>query len=230
MNASTLEIPTIDTNNDFMPLLGTDYVELYVGNAKQAAHYYKTAFGYQSLAYAGPETGVRDRSSYVLIQEKMRLVLKSPLSSTHPIAEHHKKHGDGVKVLALWVDDAYKAYEEATKRGGKSYLEPQTLTDENGEVRLAGIHTYGEVVHIFVERKNYKGVFMSGYVKWETEYRPTSTGLKFIDHMVGNVELGSMNTWSKFYEDVMGFANLITFDDKDISTDYTALMSKVMTN
>ena len=230
MNASTLEIPTIDTNNDFMPLLGTDYVELYVGNAKQAAHYYKTAFGFQSLAYAGPETGVRDRSSYVLIQEKMRLVLTSPLSSTHPIAEHHKKHGDGVKVLALWVDDAYKAYEEATKRGGKSYMEPQTLTDENGEVRLAGIHTYGEVVHIFVERKNYKGVFMPGFVEWKSDYNPKPTGLKYVDHCVGNVGWNQMNPWVKFYEDVLGFRNILSFDDKDISTEYSALMSKVMSN
>nr|MBP6316142.1 4-hydroxyphenylpyruvate dioxygenase [Chitinophagaceae bacterium] len=230
MNASTLEIPTIDTNNDFMPLLGTDYVELYVGNAKQAAHYYKTAFGFQSLAYAGPETGVRDRSSYVLIQEKMRLVLTSPLSSTHPIAEHHKKHGDGVKVLALWVDDAYKAYEEATKRGGKSYLEPQTLTDENGEVRLAGIHTYGEVVHIFVERKNYNGVFMPGFVEWKSDYNPKPSGLKYVDHCVGNVGWNQMNPWVKFYEDVLGFRNILSFDDKDISTEYSALMSKVMSN
>ena len=230
MNASTLEIPTIDTNNDFMPLLGTDYVELYVGNAKQAAHYYKTAFGFQSLAYAGPETGVRDRSSYVLIQEKMRLVLTSPLSSTHPIAEHHKKHGDGVKVLALWVDDAYKAYEEATKRGGKSYMEPQTLTDENGEVRLAGIHTYGEVVHIFVERKNYNGVFMPGFVEWKSDYNPKPSGLKYVDHCVGNVGWNQMNPWVKFYEDVLGFRNILSFDDKDISTEYSALMSKVMSN
>ncbi|MBK7690794.1 MAG: 4-hydroxyphenylpyruvate dioxygenase [Bacteroidetes bacterium] len=230
MNTSTLEIPTIDTNNDFMPLLGTDYVELYVGNAKQAAHYYKTAFGFQSLAYAGPETGVRDRSSYVLIQEKMRLVLTSPLSSTHPIAEHHKKHGDGVKVLALWVDDAYKAYEEATKRGGKSYLEPQTLTDENGEVRLAGIHTYGEVVHIFVERKNYNGVFMPGFVEWKSDYNPKPSGLKYVDHCVGNVGWNQMNPWVKFYEDVLGFRNILSFDDKDISTEYSALMSKVMSN
>ncbi len=230
MNTSTLEIPTLDTTNDFMPLLGTDYVELYVGNAKQAAHYYKTAFGFQSLAYAGPETGVRDRSSYVLIQEKMRLVLTSPLSSAHPIAEHHKKHGDGVKVLALWVEDAYKAYEEATNRGGKSYMEPQTLTDENGEVRLAGIHTYGEVVHIFVERKNYKGVFMPGFVEWKSDYNPKPSGLKYVDHCVGNVGWNQMNPWVKFYEDVLGFRNILSFDDKDISTEYSALMSKVMSN
>ncbi len=230
MNTATDTINEEITSTDFMPLLGTDYVELYVGNAKQAAHYYKTAFGFQSLAYAGPETGVRDRSSYVLIQEKMRLVLTSPLSSTHPIAEHHKKHGDGVKVLALWVDDAYKAYEEATKRGGKSYMEPQTLTDENGEVRLAGIHTYGEVVHIFVERKNYKGIFMPGFVEWKSDYNPKPTGLKYVDHCVGNVGWNQMNPWVKYYEDVLGFKNILSFDDKDISTEYSALMSKVMSN
>lgn len=230
MNTSTLETPSINKSVDFMPLLGTDYVELYVGNAKQSAHYYKTAFGFQSLAYAGPETGVRDRVSYVLIQDKIRLVLTSPLNSTHPIAEHHKKHGDGVKVLALWVDDAYYAYEEATKRGGKSYLEPQTLNDEHGEVRLAGIHTYGEVVHIFVERKNYSGIFMPGFVAWKSEYNPKPTGLKYVDHCVGNVGWNQMNPWVKYYEDVLGFRNILSFDDKDISTEYSALMSKVMSN
>jgi 4-hydroxyphenylpyruvate dioxygenase len=230
METQILEQTTSNQTTDFMPLLGTDYVEIYVGNAKQAAHYYKTAFGFQSLAYAGPETGVRDRASYVLVQDKMRLVLTSPLNSDHPIAVHHKKHGDGVKVLALWVEDAYKAYEEATSRGGKSYMEPQTLTDENGEVRLAGIHTYGEVVHIFVERKNYKGVFMPGFVAWQSDYNPKPTGLKYVDHCVGNVGWNQMNPWVKFYEDVLGFKNILSFDDKDISTEYSALMSKVMSN
>jgi len=215
---------------DFLPIIGTDYVELYVGNAKQAAHFYKTAFGFQELAYAGLETGLRDRVSYVLVQDKIRLVLTSPFDPESQISDHLRRHGDGVKVIALWVDDARKAYEETTKRGAKSYLEPTVSKDEHGEIVRAGIHTYGETVHVFVERKNYKGVFMPGFVKWETEYRPASTGLKYIDHMVGNVELGAMNTWSKFYEEVMGFANLVTFDDKDISTEYTALMSKVMTN
>jgi 4-hydroxyphenylpyruvate dioxygenase len=215
---------------DFLPLLGTDYVELYVGNAKQSAHYYKTAFGFQSLAYAGPETGVRDRVSYVLIQDKIRLILTSPLNSEHPIAEHHKKHGDGVKVLALWVDDAYDAYEQTIQRGGKSYMEPQTLTDDHGEIRMSGIHTYGEVVHIFVERKNYLGVFMPGFVQWKSDYNPAPVGLKYVDHCVGNVGWNQMNPWVKFYEDVMGFRNILSFDDKDISTDYSALMSKVMSN
>lgn len=215
---------------DFLPINGTDYVELYVGNAKQAAHYYKTAFGFQELAYAGLETGQRDRVSYVLVQDKIRLVLTSPFETDSEISEHLKKHGDGVKVIALWVDDARKAFEETTKRGAKAYLEPTVSRDEQGEIVRSGIHTYGETVHIFVERKNYKGLFMPGFVKWETEYHPAPTGLKYIDHMVGNVELGAMNKWSTFYEQVMGFANLVTFDDKDISTEYTALMSKVMTN
>lgn len=218
------------TTVDFLPLLGTDYIELYVGNAKQAAHYYKTAFGFQSLAYAGPETGVRDRSSYVLVQDKIRLVLTSPLHSDHPIAEHHKKHGDGVKVLALWVDDAFKAYEETMARGAKSYMEPTTLQDTQGEVRMSGIHTYGEVVHVFVERKNYTGVFMPGFVAYTSEYNPQPVGLKYVDHCVGNVGWNQMNPWVKFYEDVMGFKNILSFDDKDISTEYSALMSKVMSN
>lgn len=215
---------------DFLPLLGTDYIELYVGNAKQSAHYYKTAFGFQSLAYAGPETGVRDRVSYVLVQDKIRLILTSPLQSNHPIAQHHKKHGDGVKVLALWVEDAYKAYEETMKRGAKSYMEPQTLTDNQGEVRLSGIHTYGEVVHVFVERKNYQGVFMPGFVEWKSDYNPAPVGLKYVDHCVGNVGWNQMNPWVKFYEDVLGFKNILSFDDNDISTEYSALMSKVMSN
>ncbi len=215
---------------DFLPLLGTDYVELYVGNAKQAAHYYKTAFGFQSLAYAGLETGLKDRASYVLVQDKIRLVLTTPLQADNEMSEHINKHGDGVKIIALWVDDATKAFEETTKRGGKPYLEPTVEEDENGRVVRSGIYTYGETVHMFVERKDYNGVFLPGYQKWESEYNPESVGLKYIDHMVGNVGWGEMNTWAEYYNKVMGFANLITFDDKDISTQYTALMSKVMTN
>lgn len=215
---------------DFLPLLGTDYVEFYVGNAKQAAHFYKTAFGFQSHAYAGLETGVRDRASYVLKQDKIRLVLTTALNSESPIGEHVKKHGDGVKVVALWVEDARKAFEETTKRGAKVYMEPKVEKDEHGEVIRAGIYTYGETVHIFVERKNYKGDFLPGYVKWESDYKPEPTGLKFIDHMVGNVGWGEMNTWVKWYEDVMGFENFLSFDDKQIHTDYSALMSKVMAN
>ena len=216
---------------DFLPLLGTDYVELYVGNAKQAAHFYKTAMGFQSLAYAGLETGVRDRTSYVLVQDKIRLVLTSPMPGKSPeLFEHLEKHGDGVKVIALWVDDATRSWEETTKRGAKSYFEPKVEEDRFGRVVRSGIHTYGDTVHVFVERKDYRGAFLPGFEVWDSHYNPPACGLKYIDHMVGNVDWGQMNVWAKFYNEVMGFANLITFDDKDISTDYTALMSKVMTN
>jgi 4-hydroxyphenylpyruvate dioxygenase len=215
---------------DFLPLLGTDYVEFYVGNAKQAAHYYKTAFGFESLAYAGLETGMKDRVSYVITQDKIRLVLTTALNSESPIGDHVKKHGDGVKVIALWVEDARKAWEETTSRGAKSYMEPTVEKDENGEVVRSGIYTYGETVHLFVERKNYTGEFLPGFKKWTSDYNPSSVGLKFIDHMVGNVGWGEMNTWVKWYEDVMGFVNFLSFDDKQIHTEYSALMSKVMSN
>lgn len=219
-----------DEAEDFLPLLGTDYVELYVGNAKQAAHFYKTALGFQSFAYAGLETGLKDRVSYVVVQDKIRLVLTTPLPGNNDVADHLKKHGDGVKVIALWVEDATKAWEETTSRGAKSYMEPKVEKDADGEVVRSGIHTYGDTVHIFVERKNYNGLFLPGFEKWESNYNPTDVGLRYIDHMVGNVGWGEMDVWAKFYNEVMGFANLITFDDKDISTEYTALMSKVMTN
>ncbi|MAX79151.1 MAG: 4-hydroxyphenylpyruvate dioxygenase [Crocinitomicaceae bacterium] len=215
---------------DFLPLNGTDYVELYVGNAKQAAHYYKTAFGFQDLAYGGLETGLKDRASYVLQQDKIRLVLTTPLEKGGPINEHLAKHGDGVKVVALWVDDATKSWEETTKRGAKSFMEPVRDEDENGYVVRSGIHTYGDTVHIFVERSNYNGIFLPGYKPLNSEYQPSTTGLKYIDHMVGNVGWNEMNKWIEFYAKVMGFAQLVSFDDKDISTEYTALMSKVMTN
>ena len=215
---------------DFLPLLGTDYIEFYVGNAKQAAHFYKTAFGFQSLAYAGLETGLKDRVSYVLKQDKIRIVLTTALNSKSPIGEHVKKHGDGVKVIALWVDDAKKAYQETIKRGAKSYLKPVKESDEFGEVVKSGIFTYGETVHLFIERKNYKGDFLPGFIKWESDYNPSSVGLKFVDHMVGNVGWGEMNTWVKWYEEVMGFVNFLSFDDKQIHTEYSALMSKVMSN
>lgn len=215
---------------DFLPLLGTDYVELYVGNAKQAAHFYQTAFGFQPHAYKGLETGSKDSVSYVLKQDKIRLVLTSPLNSKNPINEHIVKHGDGVKVIALWVEDATQAWKETTQRGAKSFMEPTTESDENGEVIRSGIYTYGETVHLFVERKNYKGDFLPGFKKWESAYRPEPVGLKFIDHMVGNVGWNEMNTWVKWYEDVMGFVNFLSFDDKQIHTEYSALMSKVMSN
>ncbi|WP_318271329.1 4-hydroxyphenylpyruvate dioxygenase [Sphingobacterium cellulitidis] len=215
---------------DFLPINGTDYIEFYVGNAKQAAHYYKTAFGFQSEAYAGPETGVRDRASYVLKQNKIRIVLTTALKSDSPISEHVKKHGDGVKILALWVDDAEKSLHETVKRGAKVYQELEVRQDEFGEVRTAGIYTYGETVHMFVERKNYSGQFMPGYVKWESDYQPEETGLLYVDHCVGNVGWDRMNETVEWYQNVMGFVNILSFDDKQINTEYSALMSKVMSN
>jgi 4-hydroxyphenylpyruvate dioxygenase len=215
---------------DFLPLLGTDHLELYVGNAKQAAYYYKAAFGFQTVAYAGPETGVRDRASYVVQQGKIRLVLTTAMHSDHAIAEHVRQHGDGVKILALWVDDAYASYEQTMARGARSYQEPRTLTDEHGEVRTAGIYTYGETVHLFVERKNYHGAFLPGYVAQTSAFNPEPTGLLYVDHCVGNVGWNRMNEAVKWYEDVMGFTNILSFDDKQITTEYSALMSKVMSS
>ena len=224
--AEIQESPTVD----FLPLLGTDYVEFYVGNAKQAAHFYKTAFGFQSLAYAGPETGLRDRASYVIRQNKLTFVLTTAIRQDNEIADHVNTHGDGVKVIALNVNDATAAWEETTKRGGKSYMEPKTLKDENGEVVMSGIHIYGDTVHLFIERKAYTGVFMPGFRKWESNYNPPEAGLLYVDHCVGNVGWNQMNKWVGFYEEVMGFRNILSFDDKDISTEYSALMSKVMSN
>ncbi len=215
---------------DFLPLLGTDHVELYVGNAKQAAHYYMSAWGFQPLAYSGLETGKKDRVSYVLQQGKIRLVLTSPLKSGGEINRHIDAHGDGVKAIALWVDDAAHSHTETVKRGAQSYMEPKTIRDDQGEATLSGIHTYGETVHIFVERKNYEGVFLPGFRAWHPHYHPAAVGLKYVDHMVGNVGWNEMDKWCEFYARVMGFAQLISFDDKDISTEYTALMSKVMGN
>jgi len=218
------------TEQEFLPINGTDFIEFYVGNAKQTTYFYRTAFGFKLIAYAGPETGVRDRASYVLQQGKIRLIITTPMHPDHPVSDHIKLHGDGVKVLALWVDDATKAWEETTRRGAKSAMEPTVLKDEHGEVVVAGIHTYGETVHTFVERKNYSGVFMPGFSPVSDDYVTEPVGLLYVDHCVGNVELGKMNEWVAFYEDVMGFKLLKTFDDNDISTEYTALMSKVMTN
>ena len=219
-----------DGAKDFLPLLGTDYIEFYVGNAKQAAYYYKSAFGFQSYAYKGLETGSKELTSYVLKQDKIRIILTTPLNSKSKINDHIVKHGDGVKVIALWVDDATKSWKETTSRGAKSFMEPTIEKDEYGEVVRSGIYTYGETVHVFVERKNYNGVFLPGFEKWESDYNPAATGLKFIDHMVGNVGWNEMNKWVKFYEDVMGFVNFLSFDDKQITTEYSALMSKVMSN
>ena len=215
---------------DFLELWGTDYVEFYVGNAKQSAYYFKTAFGFQEVAYAGLETGVTDRTSYVLQQDKIRLVITSSMVENSAINRHLNEHGDGVKIVALWVPDATKAFEETTKRGAKPFQQPQVSEDSNGKVVTSGIYTYGETVHLFVERNDYNGPFLPGYVARSPKYQPESVGLKYIDHMVGNVDWGQMNTWVKFYADVMGFSQIISFDDNDISTEYTALMSKVMSN
>ena len=215
---------------DFLPILGTDFVELFVGNAKQSAYYYQTAWGFQPVAYAGLETGKKDRTSYVLQQGKIRLVLTSPMDEGGEINAHINKHGDGVKFIALWVDDATKSYKETTSRGAKSYQKPTTVEDEHGKAVISGIHTYGETIHLFVERNEYEGAFLPGYKAWNPNYKTKDVGLKFIDHMVGNVGWNEMNKWCKFYANVMGFAQLVSFDDKDISTEYTALMSKVMSN
>ena len=215
---------------DFLELWGTDHVEIYVGNAKQSAYYFKTAFGFQEVAYAGLETGVQDRTSYVLQQDKIRLVITSSMVKDSDINRHLNEHGDGVKFVALWVPDAAKAFEETTKRGAKPYQEPKVSEDAHGKVVTSGIYTYGETVHMFVERNDYDGPFLPGYVARTPIYQPKPAGLKYIDHMVGNVDWGQMNTWVKFYAEVMGFSQIISFDDKDISTEYTALMSKVMSN
>ncbi len=217
-------------SQDFLPLLGTDHIEFWVGNAKQAAYYYQKAFGFELVAYAGPETGIRDRASYVLQQGKIRFVLTTAMQPDSEIAQHVMKHGDGVKVLALWVDDAEKSFYETMSRGAKAHTQPQTITDEFGEIRYASIHTYGETLHKFVERKRYTGAFMPGYKPAKASFKAEPLGLEYIDHCVGNVELGKMNEWVKFYEDVMGFKMIITFDDNDISTEYSALMSKVVSN
>ncbi|MDZ4839351.1 MAG: 4-hydroxyphenylpyruvate dioxygenase [Bacteroidota bacterium] len=216
--------------DDFLPLLGTDYLELYVGNAKQAAYYYQAAWGFQPLAYSGLETGNREQVSYVVRQGKITIMLTTPLNSKNPINDHLRKHGDGVKAYAITVDDATLSYKETTDRGGISYLEPTTYQDENGKVVVSGIRTYGDVVNLFVERSEYDGVFLPGFKAWNPVFRAPESGIKHVDHAVGNVELGKMNEWVSYYERVMGFYNLITFDDKDISTEYSALMSKVVSN
>jgi 4-hydroxyphenylpyruvate dioxygenase len=226
----TQSVTTLPINVDFLPLHGTDYIEFYVGNAKQAAHFYKTAFGFQSIAYAGPETGVKDRCSYVIRQHKLTFVLTTPLRDHNDMADHIAKHGDGVKAIALKVDDAFSAWDETTNRGAESYMHPTVTSDPSGEVVVSGIKIYGDTVHLFVDRKNYSGPFMPGYREWNSEHNPPDTGLLYVDHCVGNVGWDRMNTWVKFYEKVMGFRNILTFDDKDISTEYSALMSKVMSN
>ena len=226
----TLETTETMTAQDFLPLNGTDHIEFYVGNAKQSAYYYQSAWGYKLVAYSGPETGVRDRASYVLQQDKVRLVLTTSLQPDSDITRHHAKHGDGVKFLSIWVDDATQSFEETVKRGAKPYMEPTRFEDEHGWVVISAIHTYGETIHKFVERTHYHGPFLPGFKEVKNAIDVVPVGLRYVDHCVGNVELGAMNHWVKYYEDVMGFKLLITFDDEDISTEYSALMSKVVSN
>ncbi|MGH9586742.1 MAG: 4-hydroxyphenylpyruvate dioxygenase family protein, partial [Acidobacteriaceae bacterium] len=225
---ATLLHPDVATEKDFLPLNGTDYVEFYVGNARQAAYFYRLAFGMALVAYAGPETGVRDRASYVLQQGKIRLVLTTPLRPDGEIAQHVHRHGDGVHDVALWVDDAARSWKETTKRGARSVAEPQELKDERGTVKVASIATYGDTIHTFVERTNYDGVFLPGFRAEPEDKLARPTGLLYIDHMVGNVGWNEMNRWVEFYAKVMGFSLYQHFDDTDISTEYSALMSKVM--
>ncbi|HLE56715.1 MAG TPA: 4-hydroxyphenylpyruvate dioxygenase [Rhodothermia bacterium] len=227
---ATATLPATEQHTDTFPINGTDFIEFYVGNARQAAHFYCSAFGYELAAYRGPETGTRDRASYLLQQDKVRLLLTTPIRSEGEIAEHIHRHGDGVKDIALWVDDARAAFDLAVERGAKAARKPEVVEDENGEMVTAAIHTYGDTIHSLVERKNYRGLFMPGFVAKETVYRPQPVGLKYVDHCVGNVELGAMNKWVQFYADVLGFTQIISFDDKAISTEYSALMSKVMAN
>ncbi|MGQ0649457.1 MAG: 4-hydroxyphenylpyruvate dioxygenase [Gemmatimonadaceae bacterium] len=228
MASTTLPAP--DTAHDTFPINGTDYIEFYVGNAKQSSHFYRTAFGFELVGYRGPETGVRDRASYLLVQDKLRFVYTTPMGPESPIAQHVDLHGDGVRDIAFWVDDARTAYAKAIERGAQSAYEPTVLEDDHGHIVAAGIRTYGDTIHSIVERRNYRGLFMPGFVPAGSAYKPTSIGLKYVDHCVGNVELGKMNPWVDFYSTVLGFHNLLTFDDKDISTEYSALMSKVMSN
>ena len=227
---ATATLPSTETVADTFPINGTDYIEFWVGNARQAALYYRAAFGFELVGYRGPETGTRDRASYLLQQDKVRFVLTTAIKSTGQIADHVHRHGDGVRDIALWVDDARTAFAAAVERGAKPAMEPTVLKDDNGEIVIAAIHTYGDTIHSIVERKNYRGLFMPGFVPMESPYKPKSTGLKYVDHCVGNVELGKMNEWVSFYEHVLGFTNILSFDDKTITTEYSALMSKVMAN
>ncbi len=227
---ATATMPARQETTDAFPINGTDYIEFFVGNAKQSSLYYRAAFGFQLVGYRGPETGVRDRASYLLQQGKIRFVLTTPLSPETAAAEHVRNHGDGVRDYALWVDDARAAYETAVERGAIPVHAPEVMRDDAGEVVIAAIGTYGDTIHTLVERRNYKGLFLPGFRSIQPRYQPADVGLRYVDHCVGNVELGQMNRWVAYYADVMGFRNLITFDDKDISTEYSSLMSKVMAN
>lgn len=227
---ATITQPDTSTAHDAFPIHGTDYIEYWVGNAKQSMLYYCYAFGYELVGYRGPETGVRDRASYLLVQDKIRLVLTTPMGPEGEIADHIHRHGDGVRDMAFWVEDARAAYAVAMERGAESAGEPQVLQDAHGEVVIAAIKTYGDTIHSIVERRNYTGLFLPGFVPMKSTYQARPTGLKYVDHCVGNVELGKMNEWVGFYERVLGFTNILTFDDKQITTEYSALMSKVMSN
>jgi 4-hydroxyphenylpyruvate dioxygenase len=227
---ATATLPTTDAVTDTFPINGTDYIEFWVGNARQASLYYRAAFGFELVAYRGPETGTRDRASYLLQQDKIRFVLTTPIRSSGPIADHVHKHGDGVRDIALWVEDTRTAFEAAVERGAKSAMDPTVMKDDDGEIVIAAIRTYGDTIHSLVERKNYRGLFMPGFVPVSSPFRPAPAGLMYVDHCVGNVELGRMNDWVGFYEKVLGFTNILTFDDKTINTEYSALMSKVMSN
>jgi 4-hydroxyphenylpyruvate dioxygenase len=227
---ATATLPESAQQTDTFPINGTDYIEFYVGNAKQAAHYYRSAFGFDVVAYRGPETGTKDRASYLLQQDKVRLILTTPIRSDGVIADHIQKHGDGVRDIALWVDDARTAFKLAVERGASPAQEPTVMKDDSGEIVIAAIHLYGDTIHSLVERKDYKGLFMPGFVPFSSPFEVKPVGLKYVDHCVGNVELGAMNKWVEFYEHVLGFVNILSFDDKTISTEYSALMSKVMSN
>jgi 4-hydroxyphenylpyruvate dioxygenase len=227
---ATATLPSTEIHADTFPINGTDYIEFWVGNAKQASHFYRSAFGFELIAYRGPETGYRKAASYLLGQDKVRIILTTAVKAKGDIASHVSKHGDGVRDIALWVDDARTAFSLAVERGAKPAREPEALRDDDGEIVIAAIRTYGDTIHSLVERRNYRGLFMPGFVAASSPFEPSPTGLKYVDHCVGNVELGKMNEWVKFYEHVLGFTNILTFDDKTISTEYSALMSKVMAN
>ncbi|MDO8502034.1 MAG: 4-hydroxyphenylpyruvate dioxygenase [Gemmatimonadaceae bacterium] len=227
---ATAALPAPSTATDTFPINGTDFIEFYVGNARQASHFYRSAFGFELVAYRGPETGFRDAASYLLQQDKVRFIFTTPIRSSGAIADHIHRHGDGVRDIALWVDDARTAFALAVERGAKSAMEPTVMKDDSGEIVIAALHTYGDTIHSLVERSDYRGLFMPGFVPLTSVYKPKPAGLRYVDHCVGNVELGAMNKWVGFYEQVLGFTNILSFDDKTIATEYSALMSKVMSN
>jgi 4-hydroxyphenylpyruvate dioxygenase len=232
MSATTEQIPSLRdvaaSGGNPLGLKRIHHVEFWVGNAKQASYFYRKAFGFSQLAYSGLETGNRQFASYVLSQNKVRFVISTPFDPEHAASQHIRVHGDGVRDIALLVEDADFAFHEAVRRGAVPAVEPYDLTDGGGTVRRAAIRTYGDTIHSFISYKNYEGAFLPGFVA--AEIPGESVGIAAVDHMVGNVELGAMNQWAEFYSRVMGFSRYITFDDKDISTEYSALMSIVMSD